>query len=399
MTTAVTGVNDIDVFGGKYHNSSPMIRTISEGVTLEDIGLPFGFYNAAAIDLGNGLTGLEGRDVQKGAEYGAPDEGATKFIVVDKKGIVVPSRTLWTPHGGDTLEDERVHEMGIWLGEDGQNRDPLDQLVIKCLTRVALANGNHEPFPAVAFTTKRDMLDGKFPDTQYLEFKYDTLAPVTLDGYKLIPGKNTNPFYQLENNNFEVAFRPNGWDFSFLVGEVDLAGTVSNVRGFGIPESDQPEWMSYRAGLCCSPLWINNTEAFAIIHGLKGTLAPNPATHNKVPGSNPGVLKKIPVPSPATLKYVYALGTARLTRSRLGRYAIDNISREPLVVPDDWPDRVELHPDLRDVVYLDGAVVNDGAIEAYPQFGDTQTVKMTISSSRVQSIIEGWDRTLQFAAA
>ena len=355
-----------------------MIRTVSEGVTLEDIGLPESFFNASAIDLGNGATGLMGRFVPEGALDGAPDEGATQLIVVGSDGVAMAPITLWRPHGGDTLEDVRVHNMGIWPRGDRHGQDPLDERIVQCFTRVALVNGTYQPLPAIAYATKRDLLESKFPPTNLIPLQSNSVAPLALDGLNITPGKNVVPFYQLENGNFEIAHRPSAWDHSFLVAEVDAEGTPSDVRGFGIAESDRPAWMSYRAGLCNSPFWINSMEALLILHGIQ----------------------LVPGPDPDTLKYQYALGTARLTRSPIGKYAIDNISPEPLIVPDDWPDRVELHPELRNVVYMVGALVAaGGAIEAYPQFGDTKTVKMTISRPRVQSIIHGWDRTPQFMPA
>jgi hypothetical protein len=356
-----------------------MNRIVSEGVILEDVGLPAGFFNAAAIDLGNGSTGLEGRFVLEGAADGKPDEGATQLLVIGNDGAALaPAQILWRPHGGDTLEDVRIHDTGTWLTRhDDATPHPLDEVVIKGFTRVAMVDGEYLPFPAVARATKRELLEGDFPSTDLLQYPTDLLPSVSLDGRKIIPGKNVTPLHQQEDGNWEIAYRPSAWNHAFLVGEVDADTSIaSRVQGFGIAEPDRPEWMSYRAGLCNSPFWISSMEALLILHGIR-----------MVPGAEPD-----------TSKYEYALGTARLTRSPAGRYGIDNISPEPLVVPHDWPDRVELHPELRNVVYMVGAVVSDGAIEAYPQFGDTKTVKMTITRPRVQDTIRNWDRTPLFAA-
>ncbi len=382
--------------------------SLPEGVELTDIGLPFGSYNFAATDVGNGETALEGRAVKKAAAgngLDAPDTGETQLIVVNEHGIVSGPQTLWTPEPtptppllrrltggrfgrpaqkGDEIEDIRSLDTGLWATEAEEGRDPLDELVLQCLTRVAYVKGKAIPFPAIAWTTKKQLLAGQFPDTNFLQFRdvpYPSLEPVQLGNALVIPGKNAMGIWALGDGNFDVGFRPEGWNHDFLVGEVGLAsdGIATNIRRFGIAEKDRRRWLRYKAGFCSPPVPLNEWESFALLHGIEDRKPNDPYTPDDL--------------------YKYRIGTARITRNSQGKYAIDNISHEPLLVPEHLPGRTELHPDIREVVYMDGAVTrytnasSYPSIEAYPQFGDAKTIKMTISSLAFKNIISQWERT------
>jgi hypothetical protein len=382
--------------------------SLPEGVELTDIGLPVGFYNVAATDVGEGKTALEGRYVPSVDHEGqpdTPDTGETRLIVVNEHGIVSGPKTLWTPEPtstptllrrltggrfgrppqkGDEIEDIRSLDTDIWATNAEEGRDPADELVLQCLTRVAYVAGKPIPFPAIAWTTKRQLLAGQFPDTNFLQFRdvpYPSLEPVQLGDALVVPGKNAMGIWALNNGNFDVGFRPEGWNHDFLVGEVGLAsdGIVTNIRRLGIAEKDRRRWLRFKAGFCSPPIPLNEWESFALLHGIEDRKPNDPYTPDDL--------------------YKYRGGTARITRNSRGEYAIDNISREPLLVPEHLPDRVELHPDIREVVYMDGAITrytNNSpypGIEAYPQFGDTKTMRLTISSLAVKNTVGEWERT------
>lgn len=327
-------------------------------------GLPENFYNVAVLRVSkepDSTVMLLGRYVEKRGEPGQPDTGPLAVTVIDK-GAAQPLAKVWWPEQsnmGDQLEDARAVE-----SPDGR--------VTLGWTRLAQSAERYEPFPAFSITTAQELLGGQFPDTHHITGLGKSGETIPIGGgpkqFHLLPGKNTTPF---GSGNF--VFRPEKENHLLLTFSLDEKGEASDIRRLEFKKKDIPDWGESRMGSTMPPIWLNDREAIFLVHGIKFTQG----------------------------KHRYSIGSARLFRDEAGGYAIDNISKDPILTPESFNgffegEQVELHPQERQALYLCGGFPiydSEGKprlIKTYPSVGDTRTVEATLS---VDEIVRDWQRS------
>lgn len=334
-------------------------------------GLPVGFFNAAAMSVGEGLdrrTLLLGRNVQKRGDPGQPDIGSLALAVINN-GQVQSFAEVWQPEEGghgDLLEDARATEL-----PDGR--------IVIGYTRLAPNQGRYEPYPAVSITTTEALLRGEFPDTHHITGlgKGDETVPIGSRPGKLhlLPGKNATP---LGPERF--MFRREADDHRLVTFSIDEEGNAQNLQNLHFPPDSVPDWAERRLGSTMPPVWLDDNEAIFLMHGIR------------MVGD----------------RYKYSIGSARLFVNDEGGYSVDNISSEPLLTPESFQgmfpgEQVQLRPEERDALYLCGGVTTlfdsqtkrPQIISIMPSLGDMRTLEAVISVAEIE---KNWQRTGQPAA-
>lgn len=291
-------------------------------------------YNAAAwTEAEEGNTMLVLREVKEAAKQNEPDKGDMILLEKDASGSIVHEAQAWKAEGAhELLEDPRAlvtADGGVRIG----------------LTAVQQEE-DFPPYPAITILDKTRWR-GSLP-----------LVRVIKDFGQ---GKNTTPidatrfFFRQEgdHNNHKL------FVFSWEDDQAKACGQIVFPQDI--------EWASWRIGTTMSPIWINNTEALMIIHGIQ--------------------IKDD--------KYVYSLGRAKLT-AQSDTFTVQ-LDPEPLLTPDDflYPDGTpmvqELHPHLRRVVYACGGVVkkidHEEVLNLYVNVGDRQTIEVPLLLSTLKA---GW---------
>lgn len=349
----------------------PGRETYSPVVEIQEIsGLPKNFFNAAACkldDSSHSPTLLLGRHVVNHNRPGEPDIGPLVMAVLNHNNVESLAE-VWRPEAngqGDLLEDPRLVRL-----PDGR--------IFMGFTRLAPFEGKYLPFPAVSISSSERLLRGEFPHTQLITGlgSGDQTTPLG-EGpkqFRVVAGKNAVP---LKPN--QAMFRRELDNHRFIVFSVDEEGKAQQLQYLEFPQDSIPFWGENRMGLTMPPVWLNESEALLLIHGFNITNG----------------------------KFKYHIGTSRLFIDQNGRYAIDNVSQDPLLAPENFRnifpgEEVERHPDERQALYLCGgnpiydSANNLSLVDIYPSVGDTYTVKATISAPEV---IRFWRRDEPYSQA
>jgi len=369
-----------------YHALSPETE-FETPFTLQVLDLPRHLYNTAATLIDNELH-LLGREVPEVD----PDDMHKPDVSPISMVNVTTGRTtrLWTPHGGDTLEDIRFNHDFTFAGatrvlKTGANDDGTDK---------------HSAFISMITDTDVDrLLDGQFPPTVFpIGLGEDREHPalrfdVGIEGY-VVRGKNITPIGVNANSEQEFLYRPEDRPHTFIFFTVGENNMAKNVQTVHIPIEDRPHWMKYNVGSTLSPVLLNNQsngpdrEYLFMIHGIEVVDEGTKDAKDE--------------------KFIYAIGSARLYCDEHGQYTVDNISREPLLRHDTFyrtfnRTAEELHS-FRRVVYLLGGVAAYDALGdldsliTSPQVGDIHTFLATLTREKIDALTRTWFRPERLSA-
>lgn len=277
-----------------------------------------------------------GREVKRAGSYGQPDTGVLKLFEVNESGEVVHDRVIWQPtFDGINLEDPRALEID-------------DKTILIGLTAVLRnKNGQPLPFPAIIKLDSHTIWQEELPP----------FLIVSTFG----PGKNLTPI-----DSYTFLFRPDKTSYHHKILVFSLHRQIPEK----LDDIDFPKnlkWATWRIGTTIPPIWLNDTEALFIIHGISI--------------QNIGNIKK----------YVYSIGRAKLTRIN-NSYSVQ-VAKDPILTPDNFinangePLVKELHPKLRRVVYSCGGIIkrnHQDTLALYVNVGDRTTYEVQFSISELK---------------
>lgn len=325
-----------------------------------------GIFNVTVLDVA-GVKYLFGRMVHEAAIVGEPDFGSLVMAELGPSRDIVVTTEIWSPEGQDILiEDPRASQ-----ADDGRT--------VIGVTAVC-KNDNYRTYPAlIELNTPDQLLAQPFPKLRIIN-KYGRGDQTTPIG-EVAQGKNATT---IDDKHF--MFRPDQRNHSLQV--LDYDNEDASHVGF-IEFPDNISGASYKIGTTTPPEWLNDKEAFFVFHGIEKLIDGR-------------------VVSPDTLDsrvvYRYSIHSARLMRqvdvSGRVSFAVDNISRQPIITPDSFPRlndgrEVELHPDIRQVTYSCGGIATKDAnkqllkLELFVNQGDKRTWLAVLAANE---IIAGWRR-------
>lgn len=290
-------------------------------------------FNVAAWQKSNtDNVVLVAREVSEPGQNMVPDIGKLVLFEIDENNKVVHERTIWKPvHGEFYLEDPRAR-----VGEDG--------VITIGLTAVLRADSGFLPFPAVVTLPQNHTWDGQLP-------------PITLI-HSVGPGKNITP---IRKDLF--LFRPEAEEYhhKLLIFNPFIFEKESS---YDISFPTDLEWARWRIGTTMPPVWIDDDNALLVFHGI-----------NIENG-----------------KYIYGIGRARLYRDGDGKFKV-KVAKDPIITPemfkrDGKPMEVELHPELRRVVYACGGVVKrkePDILTIYVNVADRATYEVKMRLDQLKS--------------
>jgi len=293
---------------------------------------PAARYNLAVWQKSeDGTLSFIGREVTQAGKAGEPDTGILKLFEMSNTGEIVREKVLWKPlYDGINLEDPRALLL------------PNDTLIIGVTAVVRNKKGEPVPFPAIVKIDSIHSWMEQLPPFLFI----DTFGP----------GKNITPI-----DNTTYLFRPEPLDYHHKILVFSLRSQIAEKIG-DIEFPTNLPWASFRVGTAMPPIWLSETEALLIFHGI---------TIEMINGHP---------------KYVYTIGRSKLIRK-------DNVftivvAPEPIVTPDDFlnsegkPLVQELHPELRRVVYSCGGIVKKDSkdiLSLYVNVGDRTTFNVEFS--------------------
>jgi hypothetical protein len=320
---------------------------------IQSLGLE-GYFNPAVIPGRNpGEIILLARHVENAAAHGLPDVGQLVRIDLSYNSLkatyeVVAKTVIWDPADtpGQSLEDVRAFasESGaIVLGAtivinkevvDGQGKTKTEPT----------------PYGAIAYLDHLDQIDQAARIFRVCEM--------------LGPGKNLTPID--ESGNF--MYRPDSKDhYHKLIlvhwntedntisfeGELDFASWLKD-----------SQWADWRMGSTAQLIAIDDSKFVFMIHGIHMDQ----------------VDKSI---NPYAEFYTYSIGLAFLEKLENGKFKIIKVDPQPIAVPGDFvkadgePMGKQLHPELRNAIYLCGYTsrVENGKfyLDLFMSYGDTET--------------------------
>ncbi|KKQ75672.1 MAG: hypothetical protein US96_C0007G0020 [Candidatus Woesebacteria bacterium GW2011_GWB1_38_5b] len=278
--------------------------------------MPHPRFNFGAWSDGN-KTYLLGREAYTAGSYMEPDIG--KLILVQLQGNKpIWEKIVWDPQGKQILlEDPRIVVL------------PNKDLNIG-LTAVMQINGKWVTYPAHLQVNPQ----------------FDVLPPANII-YTFGPGKDTTPI-----EPYIYLFRPENPDYhhEFLVFERDM-------NNHGLPckkicDIDLPKnlpWAQFRFGTALPPIWINESKALFLVHGI----------------------------TKANGVYVYSIGKGILEKN--GSCYLLTIEPQPFIAPDGLTELnvEEFHPGERRVVYCCGGILKGNKLSLYINIGDNATFEFT----------------------
>lgn len=277
-----------------------------------------------------------GREVARAGTKGEPDTGILKLFEIHNDGTVASERLIWKPsYDGINLEDPRALEL------------PNENLLIGLTAVLRDKKGRPVPFPAIIKIASLDTWHQELPP----------ILIVTTFG----PGKNITPL-----DDATYLFRPDNLEYHHKILVFSLHHQVpEKLADIEFPKN--LPWAKWRIGTTMPPIWLNDTEALFIIHGI---------TIKKENGIK---------------RYIYSIGRAKLTRR--GNTFTVAVSPEPILTPGNFvkenglPLVPELHPKLRRVVYSCGGIIKKDqkdTLSLYVNVGDRTTFEVEFSMKELK---------------
>lgn len=298
---------------------------------------PAARYNLAVWQRSaDGSLFFIGREVIHAGEMGEPDTGILKLFEMNSTGEIVREKVLWKPlYDGINLEDPRALLL------------PNDTLIIGVTAVVRDKLGDPIPFPAIVKITSLQSWIEQMPPFLFVD--------------SFGPGKNITPV-----DNTTYLFRPEAPEYTHKILVFTLKSQIAKKIG-DIQFPTTLPWAAWKVGTTMPPIWLSETEALLIFHGISIEL------YNGLP------------------KYVYTLGRSKLTRT--GDTFSLTVAPEPIVTPDNFLDAEgdplveELHPELRRVVYSCGGIIKKNAkdiLSLYVNVGDRTTFDVEFSLAELK---------------
>lgn len=346
--------NPFSTIGGELLQRTPELPWTQERLRPEitPLGLR-GYFNPAVIEMSDGTITLLARHVEKAAEYGLPDAGSLVKITLKHDGAryqVLEKEQIWEPADSPDALLEDVRALNDPKGED--KRVFLGATVVMDNT-VVDEYGNTKvektPFGAIAILDDESQISG---------------APKRFRPCpELGPGKNMTPLDMKGN----FLFRKEGedGDHNFILSIIHYDNSTDTVTETGeldfTEHMKDAEWGKWRIGTTTVMPSDDSTQTL-ILHGINT----EPTDKN---------------PYGAYLKY--AFGLACLEKMEDGTLNIVGVDPKPMAVPEDFlndgNDMEQLHPELRNAIYLCGQVRRtdkNGIIhlDQFPSYGDTEIV-------------------------
>lgn len=330
-------------------------------------GMPDNFFNTAAFPTVDG-TMLVGRLISAGAEEGMPDIGQLVGIRIRDEQAEEPI-VLWEPEPVPLAELESFDEEGNSqapfrrpLIEDPRAYVDPDGRITFDVTMLHWNGKEYKPFPAYTDPVTQDELSaGIFPPAHY----YDGNDPTNSQA---VPGKNATRV----TDRLRV-FRPDSDHHGLRVFQTRDDGSLEYARDEHFKSI--PEWGKHKMGTTAPPFWFaedsGSRYGIMMIHGIK--------MEDK--------------------RYIYYLGASLVEqKAEEDTFSIIGATRDALSsdhFDDYFSEDVQLHPDIRDALYMTGAigVHNDDVlthIEGYVNVGDTRTVKVRFSVEDMLSSAVVW---------
>jgi predicted GH43/DUF377 family glycosyl hydrolase len=277
-----------------------------------------------------------GRVVDRAGRRGEPDSGNLKLFEMDHEGVMTSERLIWEPsYDGINLEDPRALEL------------PNESLLVGLTAVLRDKKGRPVPFPAII----------KIASVSTWHQELPPFLIITSFG----PGKNITPI-----DDTTYLFRPDNRDYHHKILVFSLHHQVPQKLADIVFPTDLP-WAKWRIGTTMPPIWLNETEALFIIHGI---------TIKKEKGIK---------------RYIYSLGRAKLVKE--GNSFSVTVFPEPILTPDNFlqangsPLVPELHPKLRRVVYSCGGIIkkpHHDSLSLYVNVGDRTTFEVQYSLSELK---------------
>src|SRR3989344_2024044 len=195
-------------------------------------------YNLAAWKKKEGdSVYFIGREVGKPGADGEPDTGILKLFELSEDGALLQERTIWKPaYDGINPEDPRALE------------DENGSLIVGLTAVLRNKWGKPVPFPAIVKINSHDTWTQGLPPFLVIE----TFGP----------GKNLTPI-----DSFTYLFRPEKPEYFHKILVFSLHKQVPEKLADIVFPTDLP-WALWRIGTAMSPIWINETEALFIVHGI-----------------------------------------------------------------------------------------------------------------------------------
>jgi len=277
-----------------------------------------------------------GREVTTPGKKGEPDTGILKLFEVDKTGDILQEKVIWKPiYEGINLEDPRVLEL------------PNENLIVGLTAVLRDKKGLPIPFPAIV---KIDSVNS---------WKKELPPFLVIDTFG--PGKNLTPI-----DTSTYFFRPDDPSYNHKLLVFSLHSQIPEKIGEVQFPTDLP-WAKWRIGTTMPPVWLTETEALFIIHGI---------SLEELNGKK---------------RYIYSIGRAKLIKN--GDTFEVVVARDPIITPDDFLDPLgaplveELHPEIRRVVYSCGGVIkkdDPDTLALYVNVGDKTTFEVELSMSELK---------------
>jgi len=334
-----------------------------------------GLFNVTVLRFGDRKFAF-GRQVVEAAPDGEPDSGPLVMAELGPTNDIISIVEVWNPKDKDVLlEDPRALQAA-------------DGSAFIGFTVVNKAEGN-KTYPAyMRLRSAEELLSGSLREpviiTKYGSGKQATPLSGEVESIgREVEGKNATSL-----DDELLMYRQNGENHTLQVLKC-AEGDASHIGSIEFPKNIP--WARYKIGTAAPPVWLNENEAFFEFHGLNKTIDGEVVD---------------PDCNDPRVKYKYALGTARLfrTKDENGDYSfrVDNISIDPVLTSESFPDlgddrQVELHPEIRQALYnCSGESVYDdnGQLvgrEWIPSQGDMRLWTTMIAAGE---IITGWDRTI-----
>lgn len=327
-----------------------------------------GIFNVTVLRFGDRKFAL-GRQVVEAAPEGEPDSGPLVMAELGPTNDIISVTKVWDPEGKNVLiEDPRALQAA-------------DGSAFIGITLVYKDEGNKTYPGYIEIVSPEQLLTGPFPETRIIRKFGPGKQPTPISGE--VEGKNATSL-----DEKLLMYRPSDMNHTLQVIEC-TEGDASHVGFIELPKNIP--WARYKIGTAAPPVWLNENEAFFEIHGINKTID--------------GEIVD-PDSTDPRVKYKYALGTARLFRTKDddGNYSfrVDNISIEPVLTSESFPDlgddrQVELHPEIRQALYncsAESFYDDSGQLvrrEWIPSQGDMRLWDAMIAAGE---IIAGWDRTI-----
>lgn len=361
------------IMGDELQQEAPEFPWMQERLRPEitPLGLR-GYFNPAVIPRSDGSITLLARHVEKAAEYGLPDTGSLVEITLKHDGAqyqVLDKKQIWEPADSPEALLEDVRALNDLKGED--KRVFLGATVVmnhEVVDEDGHTNIEKAPYGAIA------ILD----DENQISDAPKRFRPCS----ELGVGKNMTPLDMKGNFLFREEGEDGDHNFILSIIHYDqVTDTVTKTGELDFTEHMKGgEWGRWRIGTTAALPTDDSTQTL-VLHGINT----EPTDKN-----------------PYGAYFKYAFGLACLERLEDSTLNIVGVDPKPMAVPEDFlnesNDMVQLHPDLRDAIYLCGQVrrIDKNGIIHLDQFASYGDTEIVLGSYQVPVVKDRTEKILKF---